>query len=91
MAHKKGQGSSRNGRDSNPQYRGVKVFGGETVSAGSILVRQVGSTFHAGANVGVGKDFTLWAKIDGVVKFERRGKDGKRVAVYAVDETTAQA
>lgn len=82
MAHKKGQGSSRNGRDSNPQYRGVKVFGGQQVSAGSILVRQVGSTFHAGANVGVGKDYTLWAKVDGVVKFERKGKDGKRVAVY---------
>ena len=59
MAHKKGQGSSRNGRDSNPQYRGVKVFGGQEVSAGSILVRQVGSSFHAGQNVGQGKDFTL--------------------------------
>ena len=60
MAHKKGQGSSRNGRDSNAQYRGVKVYGGQQVSAGSILVRQVGSTFHAGKNVRVGKDFTLW-------------------------------
>ena len=85
MAHKKGQGSSRNGRDSNAQYRGVKVFGGQQVPAGSILVRQVGSTFHPGANVGVGKDYTLWAKIDGVVKFERRGKEGKRVAVYPTE------
>ncbi len=83
MAHKKGQGSSRNGRDSNAQYRGVKVYGDQTVKAGSILVRQVGSTFHAGANVGVGKDYTLWAKVDGVVKFERRGRKGQRVSVYA--------
>ena len=82
MAHKKGQGSSRNGRDSNAQYRGVKVFGGQKVPAGSILVRQVGQTFHPGANVGVGKDYTLWAKVDGVVTFERRGRLGKRVAVY---------
>jgi large subunit ribosomal protein L27 len=77
MAHKKGQGSSRNGRDSKPQYRGVKVFGGQTVPAGSILVRQVGQSFHPGANVGVGKDYTLWAKVDGVVTFERRGRTGK--------------
>ncbi len=83
MAHKKGQGSSRNGRDSKPQYRGVKVFGGQRVAAGSILVRQVGTTFHAGENVGVGKDYTLWSRIDGVVKFERRGKKGKQVSVYA--------
>ena len=82
MAHKKGQGSTRNGRTSNPQYRGVKVFGGESVSAGSILVRQVGTTFHPGVNVGVGKDYTLWAKVNGVVKFERRGRSGKRVSVY---------
>jgi large subunit ribosomal protein L27 len=82
MAHKKGQGSSRNGRDSNAQYRGVKVYGDQTVTAGSILVRQVGSTFHAGNNVGVGKDYTLWAKVDGVVKFERRGRKGQRVSVY---------
>ena len=83
MAHKKGQGATRNGRDSNAQYRGVKVFGGEKVTAGSILVRQVGSTFHAGRNVGTGKDYTLWARIDGVVKFERRDRDSKRVSVYA--------
>lgn len=87
MAHKKGQGSSRNGRDSNAQYRGVKVFGDQIVSAGSILVRQVGSSFHAGNNVGVGKDYTLWAKIDGVVKYERRGKSGKKVSVYPVEES----
>jgi large subunit ribosomal protein L27 len=85
MAHKKGQGSTRNGRDSNPQYRGVKVFGGQTVPAGSILVRQVGQTFHPGTNVGVGKDYTLWAKVDGVVTFERRGRTGKRVSVYPAD------
>ncbi|NLE48150.1 MAG: 50S ribosomal protein L27 [Sandaracinaceae bacterium] len=87
MAHKKGQGSSRNGRDSNAQYRGVKVFGDQVVTAGSILVRQVGTTFHAGNNVGVGKDYTLWAKIDGVVKYERRGKKGKKVSVYPVEES----
>lgn len=86
MAHKKGQGSSRNGRDSKPQYRGVKVFGGQKVSAGSILVRQVGMTFKPGNGVGVGKDYTLWARVDGVVKFERQGRNGKRVAVYAEPE-----
>ena len=85
MAHKKGQGSTRNGRDSKPQYRGVKAFGGQNVSAGSILVRQVGQSFHPGENVGVGKDYTLWAKVDGVVKFERRGRTGKRVSVYPVN------
>ena len=85
MAHKKGQGSTRNGRDSQPQYRGVKASGGQTVSAGSILVRQVGQSFHPGENVGVGKDYTLWAKVDGVVKFERRGRTGKRVSVYPVN------
>lgn len=85
MAHKKGQGSSRNGRDSNAQRRGVKVFGGQTVTSGSILVRQVGSTFHAGPNVGTGRDYTLWARIDGVVKFERFGRDRKRIAVYPAE------
>jgi large subunit ribosomal protein L27 len=84
MAHKKGQGSSRNGRDSRAQYRGVKVFGDQTVTAGSILVRQVGTTFHPGNNVGLGKDYTLWARVDGVVKFERRGKSGSKVSVYPV-------
>lgn len=74
MAHKKGQGSSRNGRDSNAQRRGVKKFGGERVVAGNILVRQVGNKFHAGLNVGQGKDFTLFALSDGQVKFDRKGR-----------------
>lgn len=86
MAHKKGQGSSRNGRDSKAQYRGVKVYGGEAVVAGNILVRQVGSRIHAGTNVGVGSDFTLWARIDGVVRYERLGKDRQRVSVYTADD-----
>ena len=86
MAHKKGQGSSRNGRDSKAQYRGVKVYGGQTVLAGNILVRQVGSRIHAGINVGVGSDFTLWARIDGVVRYERLGKDRQRVSVYSKDD-----
>ena len=86
MAHKKGQGSSRNGRDSKAQYRGVKVYGGETVVAGNILVRQVGSRIHAGTNVGVGSDFTLWSRIDGIVRYERLGKDRQRVSVYAKDD-----
>ncbi len=89
MAHKKGQGSTRNGRDSNAQYRGVKVFGGQVVSAGSIIVRQVGLKFKPGANVGVGKDYTLWAKVDGVVTYERVGKSAKRVAVYS-EEAAAE-
>lgn len=72
MAHKKGQGSSRNGRDSNAQYRGVKKFGGQQVIAGSILVRQCGSKFFAGHNVGVGRDFTLFATTDGTVRFQGR-------------------
>ncbi len=82
MAHKKGQGSTRNGRDSNPKMRGVKRSGGQEVKAGSILVRQVGTKFHAGENVGIGRDWTLFAKIDGLVKFERHGKSKVRVAVY---------
>jgi large subunit ribosomal protein L27 len=69
MAHKKGQGSSRNGRDSNPQYRGVKVFSGQHVVPGNILVRQVGTKFHAGKNVRMGSDFTLWAYAEGVVEY----------------------
>jgi large subunit ribosomal protein L27 len=93
MAHKKGQGATRNGRDSKAQFRGVKVFGGEQVTAGSIIVRQVGSSFHAGRNVGVGKDYTLWSRIDGFVRFERYGKDRQRVSVYETlpVETPAQA
>lgn len=82
MAHKKGQGSTRNGRDSLPKMRGVKRYAGEQIKAGSIIVRQVGTKFHAGENVGIGRDWTLFAKIDGVVKFERHGKSRMRVAVY---------
>jgi large subunit ribosomal protein L27 len=81
MAHKKGGGSTRNGRDSSAQFRGVKVFGGQKVSAGAIIVRQVGSSFHAGRNVGTGKDYTLWALADGTVKFERMGKNKQRISV----------
>ncbi len=83
MAHKKAAGSSKNGRDSNGQRRGVKKFGGERVVAGNIIVRQVGTKIHPGNNVGMGKDYTLFAKIDGVVTFERKGRDRKKVSVYA--------
>jgi len=72
MAHKKGQGSSRNGRDSNPQYRGVKLFGGQMAKAGSVLVRQCGTKFFPGVNVGMGKDYTLFATKDGQVRFQGR-------------------
>jgi large subunit ribosomal protein L27 len=82
MAHKKGAGSTRNGRDSNSQRRGTKVYGGESVTAGSILVRQVGTSIHAGRNVGVGSDYTLFALVDGVVKYEWRSKDQRKVSVY---------
>jgi len=81
MAHKKGQGSSRNGRDSNPQHLGVKRFGGEEVSGGSIIVRQRGTRFFPGTNVGRGKDDTLFAKQGGVVKFQNRGRRGTFVHV----------
>lgn len=81
MAHKKAGGSSRNGRDSQGQRRGVKVFGGETVRAGNILVRQVGTRIHPGKNVGMGRDFTIFAKIDGVVLYDRLDKERKRVSV----------
>jgi large subunit ribosomal protein L27 len=81
MAHKKGQGSSRNGRDSRGQRRGVKVFAGQSVQAGAIIVRQVGSTFHPGQGVGMGRDYTLYALTPGVVSFERAGKRRKRVCV----------
>ena len=91
MAHKKGQGSTRNGRDSGPKMRGVKRFAGERVNAGSILVRQVGTKFHAGDNVGIGRDWTLFARIDGVVAFERHGKSRMRVAVYPSKETAEDA
>ncbi len=82
MAHKKGVGSSRNGRDSNPKYLGVKSADGQAVSAGSILVRQRGTRIHPGLNVGRGNDDTLFAKITGVVTFERKGRDKKQVSVY---------
>jgi large subunit ribosomal protein L27 len=84
MAHKKGQGSSRNGRDSNPQYLGVKRFGGERVLAGSILVRQKGTKFHPGVNVKKGGDDTLFAVADGIVKFEIKRGDRKFINVYPV-------
>jgi len=87
VAHKKGQGSSRNGRDSNSQRRGVKVYSGQTVSAGSILVRQLGTVIHPGTNVKLGRDFTLFATIDGIVKYEMK-KDRKHVSVFP---KTAQA
>ncbi len=82
MAHKKGQGSSRNGRDSNSQRRGTKAFGGQTITAGTIIVRQLGTKIHPGTNVKLGRDYTLFSTIDGVVKFERMGKDKKKVSVY---------
>ncbi len=83
MAHKKAAGSSRNGRDSQGQRRGVKRYGGEKVSAGSILVRQLGTKIHPGENVGLGRDYTLFAKIDGIVVYERMGRSRKRASVYA--------
>jgi large subunit ribosomal protein L27 len=82
MAHKKGQGSTRNGRDSNAQRRGVKVYGGQRIHAGSIIVRQVGTKIHPGNNVGLGKDYTLYARIDGIVTYERLDKTRKKVSVY---------
>jgi len=82
MAHKKGVGSSRNGRDSNPQYLGIKRFGGEAVTAGSILVRQRGTRFHAGVNVKRANDDSLFATVDGVVKFEWKDKGRQKVSVY---------
>ncbi len=84
MAHKKAGGSSRNGRDSQGQRRGVKVFGGETVRAGNILIRQLGTRIHPGRNVGMGRDFTIFAKVDGVVRYERLDKERKRVSVLPV-------
>jgi large subunit ribosomal protein L27 len=82
MAHKKAGGSSKNGRDSNAQRRGIKRYGGEKVRAGNILVRQLGTRIHPGSNVGLGKDFTLFAKIDGTVAYERLGRSRKKVSVY---------
>jgi large subunit ribosomal protein L27 len=87
MATKKGGGSSRNGRDSNPQYLGVKAYGGELIHAGSIIVRQRGTTFHPGFNVGLGRDHTLFARISGIVKFEG-GRRRQKVSVYPVSQTS---
>ncbi|HXI20678.1 MAG TPA: 50S ribosomal protein L27 [Gemmatimonadales bacterium] len=89
MAHKKGVGSSRNGRDSNPQYLGVKRYGGERVIAGNIIVRQRGTRFHPGTNVGRGRDDTLFALVDGVVRFEHRDKKRMKVSVYPPEAATA--
>lgn len=90
MAHKKGQGSSRNGRDSNAQYRGVKRYDGQEVLAGNILVRQLGTKFHPGRNVGLGRDFTLFAKADGVVRFEVRN-NRKYISVLTAEQVEAAA
>jgi len=89
MAHKKGAGSTRNGRDSQAQRRSIKVYGGETVRAGNILIRQVGMTIAAGKNVGLGRDFTVFSLIDGVVKYEWLTKDKKKVSVYAAEPAAA--
>ena len=89
MAHKKGQGSTRNGRDSKAKRRGVKRYDGQLVRAGNILVRQCGTKIHPGTNVGTGKDWTLFALVDGTVKFERYGRSKRRVAVYPVETETA--
>mgnify|MGYP003592442208 FL=1 len=83
FAHKKGVGSSKNGRDSNPKYRGVKKSDGQVVKAGNIIVRQKGTQFHPGENMGMGRDYTLFALIDGYVKFERYDKTRKKVSIYA--------
>ena len=86
MAHKKGVGSSRNGRDSNAQWLGVKRYEGQFVTGGSILVRQRGTKIHPGTNVGIGKDDTLYARVPGIVKFERYNRDRKKVSIYMVAE-----
>lgn len=85
MAHKKGQGSVKNGRDSNPQYRGIKRYSGQLVTAGTIIVRQVGSTFHAGENVGTGKDYTLFALKDGTVEFTQKSRTRKVVNILPAE------
>ncbi len=85
MAHKKGQGSTRNGRDSNGQRRGVKLFAGQPARAGSIIVRQLGTRIHPGKNVGMGRDYTIFAKVDGTVHFERVGRDKKRVSILPLE------
>ena len=89
MAHKKGVGSSRNGRDSNPKYQGVKKFGGERVRAGNIIIRQDGTRYHPGSNVGLGSDYTIFALIDGVVTFEHKNRTRFKVSVYPDQRATA--
>ena len=89
MAHKKGQGSSRNGRDSCAQYRGIKVYDGEKIRPGGIIVRQVGNTVHPGKNVGQGRDFTLFALVEGTVKFERFKDNRRRVTVRPLETASA--
>ena len=91
MAHKKGQGSSRNGRDSNAQRRGIKKYGGERVRAGNILVRQLGTRIKPGEHVGVGRDYTLFALVDGFVQYERVGKTRRRVRINPVAEQATEA
>jgi large subunit ribosomal protein L27 len=91
MAHKKGQGSSRNGRDSNPKYRGAKAYGGQLITAGTIIYRQAGTKIHAGTNVKVGRDHTLFSIIDGLVKYERLDKKRKKVSVYPVETPATTA
>ena len=91
MAHKKGQGSTRNGRDSESKRRGAKRADGQHVRAGNILVRQLGTKIHPGTNVGTGKDWTLFALVDGVVKFERKGRSQKRVSVYPAPQSSSES
>lgn len=91
MAHKKGQGSSRNGRDSPGQRRGVKLYAGQHARAGNIIIRQLGTRIHPGTNVGIGRDYTIFAKIDGIVRYERMGKIRKRVSVYPAEQVLAPA
>ncbi len=91
MAHKKGQGSSRNGRDSPGQHRGVKVYGSQAVTAGSIIVRQLGTEFHPGENVGMGRDYSLYAKVDGTVKFSRTYGDRRIISVVAPEPAEPEA
>lgn len=91
MAHKKGVGSSRNGRDSQPKYRGVKRFDGQVVRSGNIIVRQCGTKIYPGNNVGLGRDFTIFALIDGKVKFEAYGRHKRKVSVYAAEAAAAVA
>ena len=89
MAHKKGVGSSRNGRNSNPQYRGIKKYGGEQVIAGNIIVRQCGTKWHPGTGVGLGRDYTIYALVDGVVKFEHKSKTQLKVSVVPAAQPAA--